>query len=159
MAQAEPHLNVIAVEVYRRGLVQLLGAIDRDGIGNIRLIRGDGLDVLAQMVRSETLTAVRVFFPDPWPKSRHHKRRFLQSDTVALIAEKLRPGGVLHVATDHQGYAAQIAEICDGEPRLRRIVPGEVQTLPISVRRPVTKYETKARQAGSAVSELLWEKP
>ena len=159
MAQAEPHLNVIAVEVYRRGLAQLLGAIDRDGIGNIRLIRGDGLDVLAQMVRSETLTAVRVFFPDPWPKSRHHKRRFLQSDTVALIAEKLRPGGVLHVATDHQDYAEQIAEVCDGEPRLRRVAPGEVHTLPISVRRPVTKYETKARQAGSAVSELLWDKP
>ncbi|HME50342.1 tRNA (guanine(46)-N(7))-methyltransferase TrmB, partial [Mycobacterium sp.] len=89
MAQAEPHLDVVGVEVYRRGLAQLLGRIDREGIANIRLIRGDGLDVLEHMVGSDSLTAVRVFFPDPWPKSRHHKRRLLQPNTVALIADRL----------------------------------------------------------------------
>ncbi len=157
MAQAEPHLDVVAVEVYRRGLAQLLGRIDREGIPNIRLIRGDGLDVLERMVASDSLTGVRVFFPDPWPKSRHHKRRLLQPNTVALIADRLRRGGVLHVATDHPGYAEQIAEVSDAEPRLRRVDPD--RALPISVRRPITKYETKAHHAGSAVAELLWEKP
>src|SRR5271165_222039 len=157
MAQAEPHLDVVGVEVYRRGLAQLLGRIDREGIANIRLIRGDGLDVLEHMVGSDSLTAVRVFFPDPWPKSRHHKRRLLQPNTVALIADRLRHGGVLHVATDHPAYAGQIAEVADAEPRLRRVDPG--RALPVSVHRPITKYETKAHDAGIAVAELLWEQP
>lgn len=153
MAAAEPELDVIAVEVYRRGLAQLLAGIDRDGVTNIRLIRGDGVDVLEQLVTSGSLTGVRVFFPDPWPKARHHKRRLLQPETVALIADRLRVGGVLHAATDHAGYAEQIALVGDAEPRLRRATPGE---LPISTERPTTKYEKKASHAGSAVSEFIW---
>ncbi|WP_116372648.1 tRNA (guanosine(46)-N7)-methyltransferase TrmB [Mycobacterium sp. MFM001] len=157
MAQSEPDVDVIAVEVYRRGLAQLLSAIDRENVGNIRLIRGDAVDVLEHLIPSGTLTGVRVFFPDPWPKARHHKRRLLQPPTVALIADRLRPGGVLHAATDHAGYAEQIAEVGDAEPRLRRVGPDE-PSLPISVVRPTTKYETKAQHAGSDVTELLWER-
>jgi tRNA (guanine-N7-)-methyltransferase len=156
MAQAEPDVNVVAVEVYRRGLAQLLSAIDREGITNIRLVRGDGVDVLEHMLSPDSLTGVRVFFPDPWPKARHHKRRLLQPATVALIADRLGTGGILHAATDHAGYAEQIAEVGDAEPRLRRVTAGD--DLPISVERPVTKYENKAQHAGSAVVELLWEK-
>jgi tRNA (guanine-N7-)-methyltransferase len=155
MAQDEPGIDVIAVEVYRRGLAQLLGGIDRAGVTNIRMVRGDALDVLDHMVGSATLTGVRVFFPDPWPKTRHHKRRFLQPQTVALIADRLRPGGILHAATDHAGYAEHIAEVGDAEPRLRRV--HDTEGLPISVRRPVTKYERKAL-AGPDVAELIWEK-
>jgi tRNA (guanine-N7-)-methyltransferase len=164
MAQAEPHIDVVAVEVYRRGLAQLLSAIERAGVTNIRLVRGDGVDVLEHMFGPGSLTGVRVFFPDPWPKARHHKRRLLQPDTVALIADRLRPGGVLHAATDHAGYAEQIAEVGDAEPRLRRVtaddvgVPPACGGLPISVSRPRTKYETKAQDAGETVAELLWEK-
>ena len=156
MAQAEPDLDVVAVEVYRRGLAQLLSAIDREGVTNIRLVRGDGVDVLEHMFGPDSLTGVRVFFPDPWPKARHHKRRLLQPATVALIANRLQPGGVLHAATDHAGYAEQIAEVGDAEPRLRRVTASD--PLPISVQRPVTKYEGKAQHAGSTVAELLWEK-
>ncbi|OBK72614.1 tRNA (guanosine(46)-N7)-methyltransferase TrmB [Mycobacterium sp. 1164985.4] len=156
MAKAEPHLDVVAVEVYRRGLAQLLSAIDREDVTNIRLVRGDGVDVLQHMFGAESLTGVRVFFPDPWPKARHHKRRLLQPATVGLIADRLRPGGVFHAATDHAGYAEHIAEVGDAEPRLRRVSPSDA--LPISVERPVTKYEGKAQHAGSAVAELLWEK-
>ncbi|MCV7220654.1 tRNA (guanosine(46)-N7)-methyltransferase TrmB [Mycolicibacterium elephantis] len=156
MAKAEPDLDVVAVEVYRRGLAQLLSAIDREGVTNIRLVRGDGVDVLTHMFGPGSLTGVRVFFPDPWPKARHHKRRLLQPATVALIADRLRPGGVLHVATDHAGYAEHIAEVGDAEPRLRRVT--DTDTLPISVERPVTKYENKAQHAGSDVAELIWEK-
>ncbi|CAN3126505.1 tRNA (guanosine(46)-N7)-methyltransferase TrmB [Mycobacterium sp. smrl_JER01] len=160
MAQAEPDLDVVAVEVYRRGLAQLLSAIDRtagtDPVTNIRLIRGDGVDVLTHMFGPGSLTGVRVFFPDPWPKARHHKRRLLQPDTVALIADRLRPGGVLHAATDHPGYAQHIAEVGDAEPSLRRVGP-DTARLPISVSRPATKYERKAL-AGTDVAELLWER-
>jgi len=169
MAKAEPDIDVVAVEVYRRGLAQLLSAIDRsaetDPVSNIRLVRGDGVDVLEHMFGPGSLTGVRVFFPDPWPKARHHKRRLLQPDTVALIADRLRPGGVLHIATDHAGYAEHIAEVGDAEPRLRRVHAaharsgeGSEEWLPISVARPITKYESKAHDADSAVAELLWEK-
>jgi tRNA (guanine-N7-)-methyltransferase len=156
MAQAEPDIDVIAVEVYRRGLAQLLCAVQREDVRNVRLIRGDAVDVLAQLIAPGSLSGVRVFFPDPWPKARHHKRRLLQPATVALIADRLRPGGVLHAATDHPGYAAHIAETGDAEPRLRRV--DSRTELMISVTRPTTKYETKARHAGSAVTELLWER-
>jgi tRNA (guanine-N7-)-methyltransferase len=155
MAAAEPHVDVLAVEVYRRGLAQLLSGIDRAGLTNVRLIRGDGVDVLEQMLGPGTLTGVRVFFPDPWPKARHHKRRLLQPSTVALIADRLKPGGVLHAATDHAGYAEQIAEVGDAEPLLRRVT---ADAAPISTSRPVTKYEAKAQQAGSRVTEFLWER-
>ena len=156
MAQSEPNVDVIAVEVYRRGLAQLLSAIDRENVTNIRLIRGDAVDVLEQLLGSGSLSGVRVFFPDPWPKARHHKRRLLQPETVALIADRLRPGGILHAATDHPGYAEQIAEVGDAEPLLARL---DADTDPaISVVRPTTKYENKAQDAGSAVTELLWER-
>ena len=103
MAKDEPEIDVVAVEIYRRGLAQLLSAIDRDQVSNIRLIRGNALDVLQRLIAPGSLTGVRVFFPDPWPKARHHKRRFLQPGTIGLIADRLLPGGVLHVATDHAG--------------------------------------------------------
>jgi tRNA (guanine-N7-)-methyltransferase len=157
MARDEPHIDVLAVEVYRRGLAQLLSGIEREDVTNVRMVRGDGVDVLEHMLSAESLTGVRVYFPDPWPKSRHHKRRLLQPATIALIANRLRHGGVLHAATDHAGYAEQIAEVGDAEPLLRRVGPG-TPTLPISVERPVTKYEGKARHAGSAVTELMWMK-
>jgi tRNA (guanine-N7-)-methyltransferase len=157
MAVAEPHLDVIAVEVYRRGLGQLLSAVDRAGLTNVRLIRGDGVDVLEHLLVPESLTGLRVFFPDPWPKARHHKRRLLQPATVALMADRLRPGGLLHAATDHAEYAEQIAEVGDAEPLLHR-VSVEDADLPMSVQRPTTKFEEKAQRAGSAVTELLWER-
>lgn len=157
MAQEEPHLDVIAVEVYRKGIAQLLGGVDRAGLTNVRFVRGDGVDVLEHMIAPSTLTAVRVFFPDPWPKARHHKRRLLQPDTVALISSRLKPGGILHAATDHADYAVQIAEVGDAEPTLRRT--STEADLPISVQRPTTKYEARGMRLGSPITELIWEKP
>jgi tRNA (guanine-N7-)-methyltransferase len=156
MAQDEPDIDVIAVEVYRRGLAQLLSSIDGEQVRNIRLIRGNGIEVLQYLIAPASLTGVRVFFPDPWPKARHHKRRFLQAATVGLIADRLLPGGVLHAATDHSGYAEQIAEVGDGESRLCRADPD--RPLPISVDRPTTKYEMKAHEKGSSVTELIWKR-
>jgi tRNA (guanine-N7-)-methyltransferase len=168
MAQSEPDVDVVAVDVYRRGLAQLLCAIERESVTNIRLIRGDAVDVLEHLITPGSLSGVRVFFPDPWPKARHHKRRLLQTATVALIADRLRPGGVLHAATDHPGYAEQIAEVGDADPRLSRVdlsaqlrVPPPREELPaspaISIARATTKYETKARHVGSSVTELVWQ--
>jgi len=157
MAKDEPGIDVIAVELYRRGLAQLLCAIDREPVRNIRLIRGNALDVLQHLIAPRSLSGVRVFFPDPWPKARHHKRRLLQPFTIDLIVDRLVPGGVLHAATDHPGYAEQIADVGDAEPRLAR-VNHRTASLPVSVVRPTTKYETKAQEAGSDVAELIWER-
>jgi tRNA (guanine-N7-)-methyltransferase len=157
MAQAEPDIDVIAVEVYRRGLAQLLSAIDSANVDNIRLIRGNAVDVLQNLIAPNSLAGVRAFFPDPWPKARHHKRRLLQPATIALIADRLLTGGVLHAATDHPGYAEAIAAAGDAEPRLVRVDTG-TESLPISVTRPNTKYESKAQEAGSAVAELIWKR-
>ena len=160
MAQDEPDIDVIAVEIYRRGLAQLLCAIEREQVGNIRLIRGNGIDVLEHLIAPGSLTGVRVFFPDPWPKARHHKRRFLQAATVDLIADRLLPGGVLHAATDHPGYAEHIAAVGDAESRLRGSsgstpAPNHCRSRSCG---PTTKYETKAQEAGSAVTELIWKR-
>lgn len=160
MAQAEPEIDVIAVEIYRRGLAQLLCAIDAEQVGNIRLIRGNGVDVLTDLIAPQSLTGVRIFFPDPWPKARHHKRRLIQPGTVSLIADRLLPGGVLHAATDHPGYAEHIEAVgaeMEAESRLVRADP-ESESLPISVSRPTTKYETKAQEAGSHVCEFVWKR-
>ncbi|MBB4855358.1 tRNA (guanine-N7-)-methyltransferase [Mycobacteroides chelonae] len=157
MAMEEPDYDVLAVEVYRKGLAQLLSAIDREGIENIRLIRGDALDVLEYLLPSGSLTAARVFFPDPWPKSRHHKRRLLQPGTVALLSDRLRPGGILHVATDHVNYAKHIAEVGDNEPTLRRLELDDPR-IPVSVNRPTTKFEGKAHTVGSTINDFVWER-
>ncbi|TSE00259.1 tRNA (guanosine(46)-N7)-methyltransferase TrmB [Skermania sp. ID1734] len=154
MALAEPHVNLVAIEVYRPGLAQLVQHIEREDIGNIRLLRGDAVEVLESLVAPESLTGVRVFFPDPWPKARHHKRRLLQPPTVALIADRLRPGGVLHVATDHADYASYIRSVGDAEPQLTALD----WESPMTHERPVTKFERKAHRAGSAVTELIWGK-
>ncbi len=156
MAKDEPDVDVLAVEIYRRGLAQLLSAIEREQVGNIRLIRGNAIDVLERLIAPSSLVGVRVFFPDPWPKARHHKRRFLQPATIGLIADRLLPGGVLHAATDHPGYAEQIAQVGDAEPRLCRVDAGS--RLLISVVRPITKYEAKARAAGITVTEFIWRR-
>lgn len=154
MALAEPHVNLIAVEVYRPGLAQTLQQIERENIDNVRLLRGDAMDVLENMISPRSLTGVRVFFPDPWPKVRHHKRRLLQAPTFAMIADRLKPGGVLHVATDHAEYAEFIAEVGNAEPGLTAL---DWQS-PITHERPVTKFEGKAQQVGSSVTELIWGK-
>lgn len=152
MAKAEPHVNLMAVEVYRPGLAQLLAQIDRDDIPNVRVLRGDAVEVLENMVAPGSLTGVRVFFPDPWPKARHHKRRLLQPATFALIASRLAPGGVLHVATDHADYAEWIREYGNAEPALAALD----WESPMTHERPVTKFEGKAHRAGSAITELIW---
>jgi tRNA (guanine-N7-)-methyltransferase len=157
-AQAERHPDIgfLGCEVFENGVAKLLGEIDRRGLTNVRIYPNDARRLLAALP-PRSVGRTFILFPDPWPKARHHKRRLLQPATVALIADRLRFGGVLHAATDHPGYAEQIAEVGDAEPRLARVAPGRSE-LAISVVRPSTKYEDKAQHAGSAVTELVWER-
>ena len=123
------------------------------------MIRGDGVVVLRELIPSESLTAIRLFFPDPWPKSRHHKRRFVQRGTIELMADRLRPGGVLHIATDHADYAEWIAEILATQnPERVHVVPATTG-VPISLERPTTKFEGRAEREGREVNEFVYVRP
>ncbi len=158
MAPLEPETNIIAVELYKPGLAKLLGSVVRSDIDNIRMIRGDGVEVLARMFPEESLDGVRVFFPDPWPKARHHKRRIIQSGTLNLIATRLRKGGVLHVATDHADYAQWIDELVAVEPMLS-YKGWPWHNAPILTNRQViTKFEGKGLDKDHVIHEYLWEK-
>lgn len=159
MAAEEPDVDVIAVEVYKPGLAQLLGLVDRNGLTNVRMIRGDASVVLRELVEPGSLTGVRVFFPDPWPKSRHHKRRFIQSGTVEMIAEALKPGGVLHIATDHAEYAEWIAEVLATQDPNRPHLVQLTKPSPILLERPTTKFEGRAEREGRDVNEFVYTKP
>ncbi len=151
MARCEPELDVLAVEVYRPGLAQLLGFIAREGIDNIRIVRGDAVVVLREMVPPAFLTGIRIFFPDPWPKARHHKRRLIQSGTLGLLADAVIDGGVVHIATDHADYAEWIAEEL---ARQDLLVPLDGEA-PFSLDRPTTKFEGRADREGRPVTEFV----
>ncbi|WKE57103.1 tRNA (guanosine(46)-N7)-methyltransferase TrmB [Corynebacterium tuberculostearicum] len=158
MAPKEADTNIIAVELYKPGLAKLLGQIEREGIENIRMIRGDGIEVMMRMFEPETLDGIRVFFPDPWPKARHHKRRIIQSGTLNLFASRLKKGGVLHVATDHAGYAEWIDELVEVEPSLDYKGWPWPECPQLVDRQVITKFEGKGLDKEHVITEYLWEK-
>src|SRR5262249_33151499 len=149
LAAAAPHVNYLAVEVYRPGLAQLLMRANALGLANLRLLRADAIVLLRSHLAPASLSAGRGFFPDPWPKRRHHKRRLVNPSFVALAASRLRPCGSLHLATDCADYAGRMRTCCDAEPALANPYarqPGGWAPRPLW--RPVTKFEQRARQQG-----------
>lgn len=158
MAPLEADANIIAVELYKPGLAKLLGAVVRDDIQNVRMVRGDGVEVLTRMFAPESLDGVRIFFPDPWPKARHHKRRIIQSGVLNLIATRLKPGGVLHVATDHADYAEWIGELVDVEPQLEYMGWPWPECPQLTDRQVITKFEGKGLKKDHVITEFLWRR-
>lgn len=155
LAAAEPDVNYVAIEVYEAGLGQLMRRAEELGVTNLRLLHGDAVVLLAGHVAPETFTEVRIFYPDPWPKKRHHKRRLIQPDFVALVASRIQPGGVLHLATDWEEYAEQMLAVCSAEPTLRNRFD---DWAPRPEWRPVTKFEQRAQQEGRISRDLVFEK-
>lgn len=156
MAADEPEFDVVAVEVYQPGLAQLVGLVDRGGLTNVRMIRGDAVVVLDELIEDKSLQGIRVFFPDPWPKARHHKRRLVQSGTLATMAEKLVDGGVLHIATDHADYTEWIRELLDNQDTTATHLVPLTGESPISLARPTTKFEGRAADEGRVVTEFVY---
>ena len=150
MAEADPDRDYLAVEVFPPGLGNLLANVESRGLANVRVASGDALELLRHIVSPDSLDAVHIFFPDPWPKVRHHKRRLIRPDNVALLRSRLRPGGILHCATDWQDYAAQMIEALDSEPQLS----GGVVERPD--RRPLTKFEKRGIDAGRPIIDLIY---
>lgn len=158
MAPLEADTNIIAVELYKPGLAKLMGQVVRGGLDNIRMVRGDGVEVMVRMFEPESLDGIRVFFPDPWPKARHNKRRIIQSGTLNLFASRLKKGGVLHVATDHADYAEWIDELVDVEPTLDFKGWPWDECPQLTNRQVITKFEGKGLDKDHVITEYLWEK-
>ncbi|MER7077553.1 tRNA (guanosine(46)-N7)-methyltransferase TrmB [Saccharopolyspora kobensis] len=159
LVAAQPEANYLAVEVYKPGLAQLMLRAEKLEVTNLRLLRGDALVLLREHLEPESLDEVRIYFPDPWPKKRHHKRRLVQSESVALIASRLKPGGVLHLATDWENYAEQMLEVCQGESQLRNRYADEPGGwAPRPEWRPVTKFENRAHEEGREIRDLIFER-
>jgi tRNA (guanine-N7-)-methyltransferase len=157
LAAAAPDVDHLAVEVYQPGLAQLLMRIREAGLTNLRLLRADAVDVLRDHVPPDTLAGLRVYFSDPWPKRKHHKRRLVQPEFVALAASRLRPGGTLHLATDWAHYADWMREVCEAEPALANTA-GPGAWTPRPDWRPLTKFEQRAVAQGRAVRDLIYRR-
>jgi tRNA (guanine-N7-)-methyltransferase len=155
LAAGSPEVNYVAVEVYEAGLGQLMLRAEKLGLENLRLVHGDAVVLLTKHIAAESLAGVRIFFPDPWPKKRHHKRRLVQPEFVALVASRLAPGGTLHLATDWEHYAEQMLEVCEAEPLLRNRFESWA---PRPSWRPVTKFENRAREEGRECHDLIFER-
>jgi tRNA (guanine-N7-)-methyltransferase len=151
MAAACPEHDFLAVDVHTPGLGNVLRLAERAGLANVRAASGDALDLLRSQLTADRLEAVHVYFPDPWPKARHHKRRIVRPDVTALIADRLRGGGSLYCATDWAEYAEEMLAVLTAEPRLRNRHPGFA---PRPAHRPVTKFEARAVREGREVFDL-----
>jgi len=150
IAGERPDTDFIAAEVHSPGVGSLLQLIEKHQLKNIRVIRHDALEVLERMIPDGVLAGIHLFFPDPWPKKRHHKRRLVQPAFAALVVRKLAPGGYLHAATDWEDYASQMAEVLAAEPGMRRAED--------SAARPATKFELRGLKLGHKVHDFLFRR-
>lgn len=153
IAQAHPENDYLALEVHSPGVGNLLKLIETQGIPNIRIIQHDAVEVLRDMVPDSSLDGVHIFFPDPWHKKRHNKRRLIQPLFLAALVVKLKPGGYLHVATDWQDYAQQILAVLSAEPTLQNTV---ADYAPRPDYRPLTKFEQRGLRLGHGVWDVVF---
>ena len=156
-ASRDPARDHIGIEVHAPGVGRLLNALEHDGTGNVRLYHHDAVEVLRDEIAEGSLDEVRIYFPDPWHKKRHNKRRLIQPEFAALLASRLRSGGRLHAATDWQDYAEQMWDVLDAAPELvNRAGPrGQV---PRPDWRPQTHFETRGQKLGHGVWDLVYDK-
>ena len=153
IAAAHPDTNFLGVEMHWPGVGALLRRIESAQLANVRVVRRDAVDVAARMIPPASLAGIHVYFPDPWPKKRHHKRRLLQPAFVHALAGRLAPGGYLHVATDWEPYALEILATLSAEPLLANTATGFA---PRPSWRPLTKFEQRGLGLGHAVFDLLF---
>jgi len=156
IAQAAPDTDFLGVEVHTPGVGALLKHIADKPLANVRIVQHDAVEVLQHMIAPGSLSGVHVFFPDPWHKKRHHKRRLIQPPFVALLASRLAPGGRLHCATDWQPYAEQMLEVLSAEPSLENTADGYA---PRPDYRPLTKFENRGLKLGHGVWDLVFRRP
>lgn len=155
IAAEHPENDYLAIEVHTPGVGSLLKLIEENKLGNIRIVQHDAMEVLQHMLPPGSLDGVHIFFPDPWPKKRHHKRRLVQPPLIALLASRMAAGAYLHLATDWEEYAQQMLEVLGSEPQLANTCKGFAER-PDS--RPQTKFETRGLRLGHRVLDLVFRK-
>ncbi len=151
MALARPEINLVAIEVYKPGVAQTFHHIDRSGAPNVQVMRGDAVQILTELVAPATLSEIWLFFPDPWPKTKHLKRRLLTPPFAELVASRLRRGGIFRLATDWAPYAEQMLAVCSTTKGLRNAYPGWA---PRPEFRPRTRFERRGLAAGREIFDL-----
>lgn len=156
IARARPETDFIAIEVHGPGVGSLLNRIEAEGLANLRVIRHDAVEVLEHMIADASLAGMHLFFPDPWPKKRHHKRRLVQPAFAALAARKLAPGAYLHAATDWPDYAEQMLAVLSAEPLLANTTTAGYAPRPEY--RPLTKFERRGLGLGHPVHDLVFRR-
>ncbi|MEV0126642.1 tRNA (guanosine(46)-N7)-methyltransferase TrmB [Streptomyces sp. NPDC050703] len=157
MAAADPDTGILAVDVHTPGQGNLLGLAERNGLTNVRVANGDAIILLREMLPPASLDGLRVYFPDPWPKPRHHKRRLIQPDFLTLAAPSLKPGAILHCATDWEPYAEQMLEVLTAHPDFENTQP-DGGYAPRPDFRPHTRFEGQGLRKGHVVHDLLFRR-
>lgn len=157
MAQAEPEYDFIGVEVHRPGVGRLFQDLEQAQIKNVKVYSEDAVDVLKQCIADDSLSIIQIYFPDPWHKKRHHKRRLIQPDFLELLIKKLKVGGVLHLATDWENYAQHMMDILSSNVHFKNTA-GDQQYSPKPERRPNTKFEKRGERLGHGVWDLVFER-
>ena len=160
IARSRPEEDFLGCEVHEPGVGALLKRIGELGLTNVRIVQHDAVEVLQHMIAPDQLDGVHIFFPDPWHKKRHHKRRLIQPPFVALLASRLKPGGYVHCATDWQPYAEQMLEVLSAEPRLANASPDPALGgyAPRPDYRPPTKFEQRGLRLGHGVWDLIFRR-
>jgi tRNA (guanine-N7-)-methyltransferase len=155
IAAAHPEKDFLGIEVHAPGVGALLKRVDAMGLANVRVIRHDAVEVVEHMIAPASLAGIHVYFPDPWPKKRHHKRRLLQGPFVRALAQRLASGGYLHAATDWEDYAREMLDTLNAEPLLANTAAGYA---PRPGWRPLTKFERRGVALGHQVFDLLFRR-
>ena len=155
LAEANPHIDYLGIEVHRSGVGRLLLHAHQSALKNLRIICHDAVDVLREHVADDSFDEILVFFPDPWHKKRHRKRRLIDSSFVALAAAKLRNGGVLRLATDWQDYAEQMLAVCNASAALKTL-SADATYVPRAAFRPATRFERRGERLGHGVWDLAY---
>ena len=158
MAQADPGAQFIGIEVHRPGVGRLLSRVLAEQIQNVRVYAEDAVDVFAQSLAPESLDAIHIFFPDPWHKKRHHKRRLIQPGWVREITQRLKAGGYLHLATDWEPYAEHMFDVLEDVPSLKNASGAPRSAVPRPDYRPLTKFEARGERLGHRVQDLVYLK-
>ena len=155
IAETNPQNDYLGVEVHTPGVGSLCKLIAEKNLANQRIIQHDAVEVLRDMIQPDSLDGVHIFFPDPWPKARHHKRRLIQPPLVAMLASRLKPGGYIHCATDWENYAEQMLEVLSAEPLLQNTA---ADYAPRPDYRPLTKFEQRGLRLGHGVWDLVFRR-
>lgn len=155
MAADDPVTGILAVDVHTPGQGNLLGLAERAGLTNVRVANGDAIILLREMLEPDALDGLRVFFPDPWPKKRHHKRRLIQPEFLDLVARRLKPGAVVHCATDWEPYAEQMLEVLTAHPLFEN-TRADGGYAPRPAFRPLTRFEGQGLDKGHVVHDVLF---